>query len=308
MLVLQSRMMGVQLPFPATLPGNDFFPAADWIARQRAGGAPVLFVTPVSFAVRIADCAAKRGLDISGTLFLSGAEPLTEAKRTAVQAAGAEVFSRYGISELGRIGCACRSMSKENCVHVMRDSIAVISHRRRPPLADADVDSLLFTTLLSCAAFVLINVEMDDCGTIEPAACGCPLAAMGFTQQIRNVFSFGKLTGQGVTLLAGDMLNLLERSLPRRFGGTPGDYQLVEREGSPAVVELRVSPRVGIQSEEEVRRHVLSRIRELWGGSLAYRQWSQTGGFRVVSAEPIISGGRKVNPLMLLSAGRKENE
>ena len=39
--------------------------------------------------------------------------------------------------------------------------------------------------------------------------------AMGFTQQISDIYSFGKLTGHGITLLGGDLLKILEVSLPR---------------------------------------------------------------------------------------------
>jgi hypothetical protein len=308
LLVLESRMMGVKMQYPKTLPQNDFTPVARWIAQRKAQGTEILFITPVSFAVRVVAAAADCGADIRGTIFLSGAEPLTTAKRAVIEGGGAAVFSRYGISELGWIGWACRQMTEQNCVHVMRDAVAVISHRRRPELADIEVDSLLFTPLLPFSSYVLINVEMDDSGILEPARCGCPLKEMGFTQQIRDIYSFGKLTGQGITLVGADVLNILEKSLPARFGGTPADYQLVEREGaSQTETELRISPRVGASSVEEVRNFFLAEIKRLWGGSLTYRLWSQTDGIRVVFAEPIISGNRKINPLHLLGSDRENN-
>ncbi len=128
---------------------------------------------------------------------------------------------------------------------------------------------------------------------------------MGFTQQIRDVYSFGKLTGQGITLLGGELLTLFERSLPQRFGGTPTDFQLVELEGTgSAIVELRVNPRLEHHTEDEVRNFFLSEVRRLWGGSITARQWGQTGAVRVAFTEPMISGDRKINPLHLLSAGR----
>ncbi|HSW49456.1 MAG TPA: hypothetical protein VLH09_04740, partial [Bryobacteraceae bacterium] len=253
LLVLQSRLMGQRQPLPVSLPENDFSPPARWIARRKREGAQVLFLAPVSFAVRVAAAALESALDIAGTVFVSGAEALTEAKREVVERAGAEIYPRYGISELGWVACSCSHMNKVNAMHVMKDSVAVITRKRTPPLADAEVDSLLTTTLHPLSSYVLINVEMDDSGTLEPAACDCPLKAMGLDQQIRDIYSYGKLTGQGITLLGGDVLNVLEKSLPARFGGAPTDYQLVEREGeAQTVTELRVSPRAGQNSAEEV--------------------------------------------------------
>jgi hypothetical protein len=185
--------------------------------------------------------------------------------------------------------------------HVMMDAVAIISHRRLAPLSDVEVHSLHFTTLSPVSNYVLVNAEMDDCGTLIDSSCTCELAAMGFSQQIRDVFSFGKLTGQGITLLGGDLIRVLEVSLPQRFGGTPADYQLVELDGGDgAIVELRVHPRIALASPEAVREGFLAEVRRLWGGSLTARQWGQTGAVRVVSKEPIISGGRKINSLHLL--------
>jgi hypothetical protein len=189
----------------------------------------------------------------------------------------------------------------------MRDSVAVISRRLRAPLADVEVNSLMFTTLLPFSAYVLINVEMEDSGVLEPAHCSCALKSMGFTQQISNIYSYGKLTGQGVTLLGQDMLSILERILPDRFGGAPTDYQLVEREGpAQTIVELRVSPRVRTASEDQIRSVFMAEVKRLWGGSLTYRQWNQCDAVRVVFAEPIISGERKINPLVLMGSSRSD--
>ena len=112
-------------------------------------------------------------------------------------------------------------MDKGNCVHVCRDSVALISYRRLAPLTEVEIDSLMFTSLLPFAATILVNVEMDDSGVLEPATCDCSLSAMGFNQQVSNIYSYGKLTGQGMTLLGGDVLNILEKALPERFGGHP---------------------------------------------------------------------------------------
>jgi hypothetical protein len=306
-LLLEARMLGVPVNFPTYLPHNDFSPVARWIAQRRSEGAQCILWAGVSQGVRVAAAAAEEGLDISGTTCLLGAEALTDAKREVVEASGCEALARYGITELGQVGVACPQMNKGNTVHVCMDSLAVIGYRRTAPLTEVEIDSLMFTTLLPSAAFVLVNVEMDDSGVLEPARCGCSLHAMGFTQQVSNIYSYGRLTGQGMTLVGGDMLRILEHSLPRRFGGTNTDYQLVECEGANQTeIELRVHPRVGAKSTDEVRSFFLSEMQRLWGGGLTRRVWEQTEGVRVVIAEPYLSGKQRVHPLHLLGTTQQQ--
>lgn len=304
MALLELRLLGCEVPFPRYLPQDDFRPVARWIAKRKAAGAASLVTGTVSPSVRIAAAAMESGLDISGTLFVVGGEALTPSKEAIIQRAGAEVHARYTISEFGQVGFGCRSM-KGNCVHICRDSLAVIHRRRLAPFSEVEVDSLLFTTLLPFAPTVAINLEMDDAGTLGEATCGCELSRMGLSQQVDEIFSYGKLTGQGTSLMAGDVLGILERVMPERFGGVPSDYQLVEGEGSGQTeIELRVNPRLGLASEDEVKRFFLSHLNRVWGGSTTNRLWTQTGSLRVVFAAPYVTGGRKVHALHLLGAAK----
>jgi len=303
LLVAMAGLRGVKVPFPSHLPPNDFTPVAEWIARRRREGSSCVVGAHVSPAVRIASAAVQGGFDIRGTLFLSGGEALTAAKQQAIEASGCEVFPRYHISEIGPIGYGCRRMSSGNCVHLFHDSVAVIPHRRPAPFADTEVESLLFTTLLPSAPYVLINAEMDDSGVIEAARCDCVFSAAGFRTAIRGIFSFGKLTGQGVTLVGTDIVQLLEEMLPRSFGGSPTDYQLAEREtGTQTGLVLRVSPRAGRPSPEEVKNRFLAEIRRFEGGASASRIWKSTEALEVVIAEPISTSTGKVLPLHLLGS------
>ena len=110
-----------------------------------------------------------------------------------------------------------------------------------------EVQAFLLTTLLPTAKRILLNVEIDDYGTVEPSTCGCPLEAYGFDRVLRHIRSFSKLTAEGVTLVGSEMEHILESVLPARFGGTSLDYQLMEEEdgGGLTRVVLIVSPRVG---------------------------------------------------------------
>jgi len=303
-MVRFGNLLGAKAPCPTYLPPNDFAPVANWLARRRAEGAACAVWGFISPAVRIAAAALDHGLDIRDTLFLVAGEALTDAKRSVIERAGVEVYPWYAMTEIGAVGHACRQMKTGNCVHVFRDRLAVISHRRRAPLTDVEVDALLFTTLLPFAPHVLINAEMDDSGIIEPARCDCLFSRIGFTEQVRDINSFGKLTGQGMTLVGTDIVRLLEEVLPARLGGALGDYQLVEREGGAQTqLTLRISPRAGIASPEKAKECFLKEIRRLYGGTLAARIWSHAEGIDVVIAEPLSTMTGKVLPLHLLGSG-----
>jgi hypothetical protein len=132
------------------------------------------------------------------------------------------------------------------------------------------------------------------------------LTKLGFTHQIRDISSFSKLTGLGITLVGNDIVNILESVLPARFGGCPADYQLVERDGaSQTEVELRVSPRLRPQSPDEIASCFLDEVSSLFGGALARREWQQMKAFRVVVGEPYTGSSGKVMSLHLLGSSER---
>jgi len=124
------------------------------------------------------------------------------------------------------------------------------------------------------------------------------------TTQISEIASFGKLTGHGVTLVGTDLVRILEESLPARFGGAPGDYQLVEREaGSQTQILLRVSPRVGVSAETEVKEYFLKQVCSHFGGAMASRLWRHAEALDVIVEEPTATSSGKIWPLRLLGEG-----
>ena len=306
-LLAMGRLYGLRLPFPTHLGSNDYSPVVRTIAKRRGEGLPVLVRTYASGAVRVAAAARDMGVAIDGTLFIVGGETLTDGKRATIEAAGAEVFPHYAITELGSIGYACRQMTNGNSVHVNTDSLAVLTHRRAAPLSGTEVESLLFTALQPHAPFVLINAEMDDGGTLQQATCDCRFARVGLTTVIRDVASFGKLTGHGVTLVGTDVIRILERTLPARFGGSATDYQLVEHDGAAqARMTLRVSPRVPVSALSDVKALFLAELRTYQGGQIASRLWQHAEALDVAHEEPVASGARgKILPLHLLGSGAR---
>ncbi|MGH9675016.1 MAG: hypothetical protein ACRD44_17730, partial [Bryobacteraceae bacterium] len=297
-LIREARLLGAHVPAPEYLPDNDFLPVARWIAENRGN---VLFAGSVSMAVRVAGAALEKGLDIGGALFWTGGEALTDPKRAVIEQAGATVFPRYNSTDVGAVGYSCRQMKTGNCVHLFEDGLAVNSYRRQAPYSDVEVNSLLFTTLLPFASRVLLNVEIDDAGFVEPASCDCVFSRLGFRRQVRDIFSYGKLTGQGTTLLGGDILRIMEETLPERFGGRPGDFQLVEKEGAMQTgITLRVSPRLRLSHPEDVREVFLKELTHFAGGTPSAAIWRHSKAVEVVMEEPLATRTGKVHALHLL--------
>ncbi len=299
LMVLEARLLGCRLQHPTYLERDDFSPVAQWIAETRRQGRCVWVRGNVSSSTRVCAAARDGAYDIAGTIFIASGEGLTEAKRGVIESAGARACPLYVASEVGTIGMACRHVTG-NSVHLFSDSVAVISHRRPAKFSDVEVDSLLFTSLNPFASRVLINAELDDAGTIEPATCDCAFTRAGYRTVIRDVHSFGKLTGHGLSLAGTQLVSLLEDRLPARFGGVPGDYQLVEIEGADQTeVRLCVSPRVGAVDPQSVHAFFMTEIRTVYGGAISRRIWEQTSSLKVEIVEPYRTRTGKVHPLHL---------
>lgn len=179
----------------------------------------------------------------------------------------------------------------------MADRLALIQHPRRDPGSDLLVGAFNFTSLSSIAPQVLLNVEIDDFGIVETRNCGCAFGDLGYDTHLREIYSFRKLTGEGVTLVGSDMIRILDEVLPSRFGGSPLDYQLVEEEeedeGSFTRLSLVIHPRVRIEDESQVILTVLNELALTDGAaSMAGTIWAQLGTFRIKRTEPVTTGTR----------------
>ena len=302
-LVSAARLFGAHLPYPTFLPPGGPERAAVWIAeRKREGKACAVWCFAAS-AVQVARVALEGGWDIAGTVFLAGSEPLSPAKRSVIERAGAYAYGQYHISEIGLVGTACRAMTKDNDFHLSLDMVAATTRKREIASAGAQINVLFFTTLHPNAPHFFINADMGDAGELEPAGCDCTFARAGFKACIRKVYSYSKLNSQGVTLAAADLARILEEVLPARLGGVTGDYQLVEQEvGGEPHLTLRVSPRAGLSDAGLVRECFLREIQTCYGGSMAFRLWRHADAISVCFAEPLISPAGKVLPLHLLKA------
>ncbi|MGH2627427.1 MAG: hypothetical protein ACRDHY_12340, partial [Anaerolineales bacterium] len=77
---LSGRLWGRGSPFPQHTPLNEAARVAGWLATQSRSGRPGLLDTLASSGVRACLAARDLGLDLEGSFFRHGGEPLTEAK------------------------------------------------------------------------------------------------------------------------------------------------------------------------------------------------------------------------------------
>lgn len=299
-LTRASRGNNVGIPTPRYLRQGDFTTPTEWIARQKEAGSPSMVSAFVSPAVRMAALATERGWDISGSIFFSGGEVLTPAKTAVLQAAGASVSSRYWVSELGPIGIACSHRLNQDRMHLLHHTVAAIQRDVPAPFGQGNVTAGLLTSVSPWCPSILINAEMGDSFRIKRSSCDCVFGQAGLAWEVSEVSSYTKLTGQGMTLVGNDIIAVLEERLPQLFGGGPGDYQLVERQGDTQTeLELRVSPRAGASNLPQVRSELIRELRTVYGGSLATRVWEHSGGLSVAEKEPFATETGKVPPLHL---------
>jgi hypothetical protein len=206
------------------------------------------------------------------------------------------------------MGMGCGNPIDTNDLHLLTDAFALIQHPRRVPGWEVEVDAFNVTSLLLTTPMIMLNVEIDDYGILERRACGCAFERYGFEHHVRDVRSFRKLTGEGVTLVGSEMIRILEEVLPARFGGSTLDYQLVEEEDEHGFTRLClvVSPRVLIEDEQQVIETVFEAMsRSSVGADSARDIWSQAGTLRIKRAEPIWTSRGKLMPLHLLRHDQK---
>jgi len=301
-IIVMGRVLGVPIPLPEPVPLDQAIVIARWVAEKLRSHGLCLVHTLASMAVRVCLAAREERLDLTGTTFITAGEPSTPAKVKEITQTGARCVPSYNFSETGIVAHGCTRPLDVNDLHLFKDGLALIQHPRRIPGPEITVDAFYFTTLLPTAPKLMLNVESDDYGTIETRSCGCPLESYGYTDHLRGIRSFRKLTGEGVTLIGSEMISILEEVLPTRFGGSPLDYQLLEEEDDQGFTRLSllISPRVGSVNEQSVIDTVLEFLRRSSvSANLARAIWSQTKTLRVKRMEPIWTARGKLMPLHL---------
>jgi hypothetical protein len=243
------------------------------------------------------------GVSLVGARFTVSGEPLTAAKRAAIEATGATVYSTYASMEAGLIGGGCFQPEHADEVHFFSDSFALVQRPRPVPHADATVDAFLLTSLLPSAPKILLNVETGDYGCRVERPCGCLWEQLGLSVHLHDIRGFDKLTGAGMTFIGTDLVRVMEEVLPARFGGGATDYQMLEEEhdGRTRLVIL-IHPRLGPLDETVVVQTVLDQLRR---GAEHNRMmaaiWQQSNMLAVRRAEPQTTRRGKLLPLHIQS-------
>ncbi len=262
-MVAIGRMRGVRIPQPEFADFNNTLKVAESLSGiiKEHGGC---FVTTYpSSALRICKIAREKELDVGGTKFLIGGEPITDSKRREIESAGAKVIAYYGSMEAGTIGMGCANPRKSDDCHLFKYYIALIQQGRDIRNFNVSVDAFLVTSFLPNAPKILLNVETGDMGVIEERRCGCAWEKLGFVEHVHTIRSFEKMTGEGMTILNTDLLRIVEEVLPEKFGGSITDYQIVEREekGGLTKLDILISPDIGEVDEKEALETILTELK-----------------------------------------------
>lgn len=300
--VWTGQRFGAVIPAPEHVPLNHPVPVARWLAEKVRQGTPAVLSVAAGNAVRAAIAAQEEGLDLTGTMFRVGGEPLTEAKISIITRVGARTFSSWSMSEAGPLGGACGNREVMDEVHLFRGKVAVI--QRPKLLADGEtcVPALYLTTLLATTPKIMLNVDTGDYGVLTRRSCGCLLEKIGFPDHLHTIRNYEKLTAGGIQFLGSDIIELVEAVLPARHGGHPTDYQFVEEQnGAVTEVKIRISPRVRLRDEEQVVQTVLRFLAERdAGGRLMAAFWEQGGTLRVERKDPHVTPAHKTPPIRVV--------
>lgn len=297
------RLYGVPVPLPEYASPENAEQIVRCLAQILATSRQCFLRTSVSRALRVCIEAEKTGVDLRGLTIRAGGEPTTPAKVHAIERTGARFIANYALSEAGTLANGCVHPIDYGDVHFFKEAFALFAHPHQIEGTDLTVSAFNLTTLLPTAPKILLNLQMDDYGIIEERECGCELGEYGYTTHLREIRSYSKLVGEGVTLIGNEMLHVLEEVLPARFGGSPLDYQLMEEEDKQGFTRLYliIHPAVQISDETEVIRVVLNALRESSPmGDSARAVWQQTGTLEIKRTAPILTGRGKLLPLHLL--------
>ena len=111
-----------------------------------------------------------------------------------------------------------------------------------------------------------------------------------------------------MTLVGSEMVRILEEVLPRRFGGSPLDYQLMEEEDKEGFTRLSllINPSLAIADEKAVIEAVLEAMeKSSVGADSASAIWKQANALRVKREKPIWTSRGKLMPLHLVKHSQK---
>ena len=284
LLRLGARLAGARLPAPEHAPLENPLRVARWLQRVvREGGTPHV-KTMTSSAVRLCQAAESAGLGVEGARFTLTGEPVTAGKLAIIRRTGADAVSDYGSTESGGVAEWCAEPAEPDDTHLFEDLHAVVQPGADGASLGLPGKALLLTSLRPTAPLLFLNASLGDQAELTKRNCGCLMEQVGWTKHLHDIRSFEKLTLEGVNLLDVDVVEVLERVLPARFGGGPTDYQLLERVATegPSQLVLIVDPAIGPLDEAAVAETFLGALGSAGGAErVAEVVWREGGALKV---------------------------
>jgi hypothetical protein len=135
------------------------------------------------------------------------------------------------------------------------------------------------------------------------------METLGWRTHLHTIRSFEKLTAGGMTFADVDIIRVLEEILPRRFGGGPSDYQLIEEstnDGQPRL-RLLVHPSVAVIDPAAVSEVFLDALGAGSATGLVMAlQLKQAGFLRVERKAPLATASGKILHLRVGSTACQE--
>jgi hypothetical protein len=293
LMIMLMRLYGFRYPFPQHVPLDEPLPIAQWIATILQHHKKCLLRGSISKAVRICLVAEKHNLNLQGLYILVGGEPISKAKVEILERNGVKHIPVYSFNEAGMIGLGCINSTEANNLHHTSHHTAII--QRPIEIFDQTVNAFCFTTLHPSGPKMLLNAQSDDYGLIEKRDCGCPLYDLGFHYHLNDVHSYRKLTTEGTTLIGSDIVYILEKILPDKFGGSLLDYQLVEEEENGITrLFLYVDPSIAEIDEQVLINGFLEALKESDGSAqLAQSEYRQANTIMIRRQTPIKTSRNK---------------
>jgi hypothetical protein len=299
-MVIWLKLLGGKIPFPKILPPDQALVIARWIFNTLQRHGRCLLYMIVSHAVRICAAASEAGLDLTGAVFRTGGEPHTFAKVNQITKTGARDLPAYGAIDTGSLALGCADSEHVGDVHQLHDAFALITYPHFVETAGVTVPAFNLTGLLDSAPKVMLNYQIDDYGIVEERSCNCALGKIGFQTHLREIRSYSKSVGEGVSLVGNELQQILEQTLPAQFGGTPLDYQWLEQEDESGFTRLYlvISPRVTISDQSQVLGVVYHALKDASPMADSARTiWQQTQTIQILRREPISTARGKLMPL-----------
>ncbi len=293
-IVWLSRLTKTPLPRPQALNLSRIGVIVDWIIETRKRHTRCVVQCYVSQAVRICQAAMQREVDLEGTIFIVGSEPLTEAKHTEIEKMHARVFPRYQATEIGSVATGCGQPSEVGELHLHSDTIAMI--QTDTPRVEGAPKPFYLTSFLNTAPKIMINVELGDSGIVQNRRCGCLLDEIGFNTHLLQVHSFSRATSEGMSLCYNELKRITENLLPFMIGGSSTDYQWVEVEDDNSFTRLLlyIDPGVGPVAEDKTVKEILKELRQVdLSHRLQAEVWRQAKTIKIVRLSPLTTSSGK---------------